>query len=236
MRLLGWASSAPRWVHPPRTFGEAWIRQRVPVALPVTLACLWLARPTTAALVLGGAVTAVGLAVRGLAASRLDKHAALATSGPYAATRHPLYLGSTVVVAGMLLAAHSWPGAVLGASYVALFYPATIAREERKLRAQYGEAFDAWARRVPRFWPRFVAPASVGHDCSWARYWRNREYRPVLAVALGVALLALKAHAGVPHANAAAPPARRTHATTDLNAGVFERASIRRGTSAFASG
>jgi protein-S-isoprenylcysteine O-methyltransferase Ste14 len=237
MRLLAWSSSSRRPRRPFRTLADVWVRQRVPAALPVALACAWLARPTAAALAAGAAIAALGLAVRAIAASRLDKNASLATSGPYAATRHPLYLGSVLVAAGLLTAARSLPGALLGASYLTLFYPATIAREERKLRARHGAAFDAWVVRVPRFWPRLVSPRTLAAGCSWARYRRNREYRPVVAVALCVALLALKLHAATgARPGAPAPAARRTRATTDLKAGVFERGSIRRGTSAFASG
>ena len=229
MRLLAWTSSTPVERRRSHTFAEAWVRQRVAAALPLAVAGVWLARPTVAGLAVGGAISAVGLAVRGLAASRLDKNETLATSGPYAVTRHPLYLGSTLVLAGLIVAAQSWILAALGAVYLALFYPATMAREDRKLRARHGAAFDAWAARVPRFWPRLVSLRTVAEGCSWARYRKSREYRAVLAVALGMALLSLKLQ---PRAT----PPDRTRTSTDLNAGVPERPSSRRGTSTLASG
>jgi hypothetical protein len=205
------------------------VRQRVAAALPLALVAVWLARPTVLGLAVGAAITAVGLAVRGLAASRLDKNETLATSGPYAVTRHPLYFGSMLVLAGLIVAAQSWIAAALAAAYVALFYPATMAREDRKLRARHGAAFDAWAARVPRFWPRLGSLRAIADGCSWARYRKSREYRAVVAVALGMALLSLKLH------SAASAPGR-TRTSTDLNAGVPDRPSSRRGTSTFASG
>lgn len=229
MRLLEWTSSTHVQRRRPRTFDEALARQRVPAALPLVLVGAWLARPTVAGLAVGCAISAVGLAIRGLAASRLDKNETLATSGPYAATRHPLYLGSTLVLVGLVVAAGSWIMAALGVAYLAVFYPLTMAREDRKLRARHGAAFDAWAARVPRFWPRLVSLRTVADGCSWARYRKSREYRAVLAVALGMALLSLKLH---PRAT----PPDRTRTSTDLNAGVRERPSIRRGTSTFDSG
>jgi protein-S-isoprenylcysteine O-methyltransferase Ste14 len=192
MRLLAWTSSRPVQRRRSRTFGEAWVRQRVAAALPLALAGAWLARPTVAGLAAGAAISAVGLAVRGLAASRVDKNETLATSGPYAATRHPLYLGSTLVLVGLVVAAQSWTVAALGVAYLALFYPATMAREDRKLRARHGAAFDAWAARVPRFWPRPMAVRAIADGCSWARYRKSREYRAIVAVALGMALLSMK--------------------------------------------
>jgi protein-S-isoprenylcysteine O-methyltransferase Ste14 len=229
MRLLAWTSSTPVRRRKSRTFGEAWARQRVAAALPLAVVGAWLARPTVAGLAGGAAISAVGLVVRGLAAGRLDKNETLATSGPYAVTRHPLYLGSTLVLVGLLVAAQSWMVAALGVAYLALFYPATIAREDRKLRARHGAAFDAWAARVPRFWPRLVSPRAIADGCSWARYRKSGEYRAVVALALGMALLSMKLQPA-----ASAPPRMRT--STDLNAGVPERPSSRRGTSTLASG
>jgi len=229
MRLLAWASSTPVHRRKSRTFGEAWIRQRVAAALPLALVGAWLARPTVGALTVGAAISALGLVIRGLAASRLDKNETLATSGPYAVTRHPMYLGSTLVLVGLIVAAQSWITAALGLAYLALFYPATIAREDRKLRARHGAAFDAWATRVPRFWPRVVPLRAITDGCSWTRYRKSGEYRAVVAVALGMALLSMKLH---PVASGLV----RTRTSTDLNAGVPERPSSRRGTSALASG
>jgi len=229
MRLLAWTSSTPVRRRKSHTFGEAWVRQRVAAALPIAVVGAWLARPTVAGLVVGAAISTVGLVVRALAASRLDKNETLATSGPYAVTRHPLYLGSMLVLVGLLVAAQSWIAAALAVVYLALFYPATIAREERKLRARHGAAFDAWAARVPRFWPRLVPLRAIADGCSWARYRTSGEYRAVVALALGMALLSMKLH---PVASALV----RTRTSTDLNAGVPERPSSRRGTSTFASG
>jgi hypothetical protein len=161
----------------------------------VTIGCALLARPTPGSLALGAGTAACGLVVRGLAASRLAKHEGLLTTGgPYALTRHPLYLGSAVVASGLLAAAHSWLGAVLGATYFAVFYPAAIRREERKLHARYGSAYVEYAARVPPFWPRFGLSRPVRLEWSWALYRRNGEYQSAAGVLLAVTLLWLKMH------------------------------------------
>src|SRR5262249_7025617 len=76
----------------------------------------------------------------------------------------------------------------------ALFYPAAIRGEERKLLARYGRAYVEYADRVPAFWPRFGLARSIRFEWSWARYRRNGEYQSAAGVLLAVALLWLKMH------------------------------------------
>jgi len=194
-RFLIGAAPAPRRRAPPApTARERWLRRRVRLALPLMFVYAWLAAPTPRALALGAGIAALGLLVRGAAASHLPKHAALATGGPYALTRHPLYLGSAFMAAGFLVAAHSWTAGILGVAYLALFYPAAIEREERKLRRRYGSTFDDYAARVPRFWPRLSGLGRATFTSSWTLYRRNGEYQTVLGFVVVVTLLWLKMH------------------------------------------
>jgi protein-S-isoprenylcysteine O-methyltransferase Ste14 len=175
-----------------RRRARAWVRQRVRIALPLVLAGFWLTTPTRPALVLGAAVACVGLLVRAAAAGTLRKHGTLVTWGPYAFTRHPLYLGSTLMAVGLAIAAHSWPTAALIAIYVALFYAGAVQREERKLRARYGDSFTNYAARVPCVGLRFVPLGAAHFAWSWQTYRGNREYQAALGLLIGLALLALK--------------------------------------------
>jgi protein-S-isoprenylcysteine O-methyltransferase Ste14 len=195
MRLLSWLPHQRRATRRPQaaeSTAEVLLRQRVRVGLPLAFLWAWLATPTPTAFVVGAAIAVVGVLVRGAAASHLPKHAGLATSGPYALTRNPLYLGTAMVVAGLLVAAHSWIAGILGAAYFAIFYPPVIQREERRLRARYGSAFDEYAARVPRFWPRLRGVASTDFAWSWRLYGRNREYSAAAGVVIGLVLLWFK--------------------------------------------
>ena len=157
MRLLRWPPHrrrSPRRSREADSAADVFLRQRVRVGLPLVLVCAWLARPTPAAIAVGAAIALLGVAIRGAAASHLTKHDALATSGTYAITRNPLYLGSALIACGLLVAGRSWIAGFLCVAYFAVFYPSVIEREERRLRARYGAAFDEYAATVPRFWPR----------------------------------------------------------------------------------
>jgi len=64
-------------------------------------------------------------------------------------------------------------------------------REEEELRAEYGAAFDEYARRVPLFWPR-PPGKSVAEPFSWTQYRRNREYQALAGAVLAFAILTLE--------------------------------------------
>src|SRR5262249_46038222 len=150
----------------------------------------WLARPTVYALAGGAVVAVAGIAVRGSTAGHLRKNLELTTSGPYAFTRHPLYLGSLLIAVGFLLAGRSSIAAPLGIAYFWLFYGSAISREERRLAGRFGGDFAAYADRVPRFRPRLTW--NPGGTFSWRLYWRNGQYQAALGVLAGIGLLWLK--------------------------------------------
>jgi len=81
----------------------------------------------------------------------------LCTEGPYGWVRHPFYVANLLLDTGLFLMA-GLPWLALGYA-VAIFPPAygfTVLAEEEALRARFGEAYDAYAARVPRFLPRSV--------------------------------------------------------------------------------
>jgi protein-S-isoprenylcysteine O-methyltransferase Ste14 len=169
-----------------------WIRWRVRVGYPVALVYLALARPTTRSLLIGGAIGVVGLVIRAWAAGHLRKHEALAVGGPYAFTRNPLYFGSVILAAGFVVAGKSIWAALAVATYLALFYPAVMKREEAELQQHYGEDFKRYSSAVPLFWPsprRFAASAGDSEKFSGQLYRRTREYQAAIGFLLGLAAL-----------------------------------------------
>jgi protein-S-isoprenylcysteine O-methyltransferase Ste14 len=140
-------------------------------------------------LLCGVGIAILGLLLRGYAAGHLRKHKQLATSGPYAFTRNPLYLGSVLLAAGFSVASHSLISAMLLAAYLAIFYPVVIRREQAELKTLYGAAFVEYASQVPAFWPR-LSPAMVSTGrFSWPLYRQNREYEASIGLAVAMAIL-----------------------------------------------
>ena len=135
-------------------------RIRVPLGFVFAVLYFWLARPTWRFIALGAILIVPGLLIRALASGHVRKNEALATSGPYAYTRNPLYLGSLLMGVGFAVAARSWwVGVVLVVMFFAIYLP-VIRDEEAFLRQKFPE-FEEYARRVPRMFPRIV-PVRVG--------------------------------------------------------------------------
>ncbi len=166
-------------------------RIRVPLSFAFAVAYVWLARPTRTSLLAGALLLAPGLILRALASGHVQKDRQLTTSGPYAYTRNPLYLGSLILAAGFVIAARSWW--ILGLlvlMFVAIYVP-VIAGEERYLRQTFPD-YEDYARHVPRFGLRLTPFGSQRGAFSSARYWKHREYNAVLGCLVVLAVLVVK--------------------------------------------
>ena len=167
-------------------------RIRVPLGFCFAALFLWLARPTWPTLAVSLLLVLPGLWLRAYAAGYVRKNAELTTSGPYAYTRNPLYLGSILIAFGFAAAARS---TVIFAVLLLLFtliYLPTIRSEENFLNSAFPE-FSAYRRQVPRLLPRLRFPSrptpSAGFDR--ARYLHHREYNAGIGVlAIYVTLIA----------------------------------------------
>ena len=174
--------------------GEFFTRWRVRLGYPVSIAALAFARPTPRSIRLGALIGVLGLLIRALAAGYLRKQEVLATTGPYAYTRNPLYLGSAILLLGAAVAAWSWISGAVLCGYFALFYSIVMRHEEHELRLQHGAAFDTYARAVPLFLLRLPAAklgVSNSGSFSFAQYKKNREYRAGLGFLLLLGFLFL---------------------------------------------
>jgi len=169
-------------------------RIRVPLGFAFAVIYFWLARPTWRFLAIGAVLIVPGLLVRALASGHVRKNEALATSGPYAYTRNPLYLGSLLIGVGFAAAARSWwVGGALVVMFFAIYLP-VIRGEEAFLRSTFPE-FEDYARHVPRMLPRITAYSSAPHGgggFSSELYRKHREYNALLGALAMAAGLGLK--------------------------------------------
>ena len=168
-------------------------RIRVPLGFVFAVAYFWLAHPTWRFIALGAVLIVPGILIRALASGHVRKNEALATSGPYAYTRNPLYLGSLLIGVGFAVAARSWwVGIVLIVMFFAIYMP-VIRDEEVFLRQKFPE-FEEYARRVPRMFPRLFTRSSESEagGFSFDLYMKHREYNALLGTLAMVAALVLK--------------------------------------------
>ncbi len=166
-------------------------RIRVPLGFAFAGLYLWLARPTLKSILLGTILVIAGIVVRALASGHLSKNERLATSGPYAYSRNPLYLGSLILALGFAVAALNWQVAVLLAVIFGAIYMPVIEAEETFLRKTFPEFAD-YARQVPRLIPRLTSFHRSGGGFSWELYLKHREYNAPLGSAALIAALIVK--------------------------------------------
>jgi len=146
----------------------------VPLGFASAGLVLWLAQPTVRSLQIGLPLAMTGQALRLWAAGHLEKSREVTSSGPYRFTRHPLYLGSSLMGIGLAVGARHWLVAALIVTYLAVTLWTAIRTEEAFLRATFGDAYDRYAQG---------ALPGVARRFSWERALRNKEYRAPLGLA-----------------------------------------------------
>ena len=177
-------------LHFPRRYAHLVARLRVPGGFLLAIAFGWLARPSALSMEIGLPVAVAGLLLRAWAAGHLEKNTRLATTGPYAWVRNPLYLGTLLTACGLVTASRRPLLALLFALVFALVYLPAIQLEEEYLRELFPD-FGEYAERVRALWPR----RPVNPVCTRFRadlYMRNEEYQALLGFLAGVAWLAAK--------------------------------------------
>ena len=121
----------------------------------------WAGMPT----LVGGAlvVTGIGLYVPGAVALARTKRDAVGTpnqlivEGPYRYVRNPVYLAMVIIIVGLSLLYQAWQlsDIVRTGFFFASGHLAVVFLEEPATRKRFGEAYEDYCRRVPRWLPRF---------------------------------------------------------------------------------
>ncbi|HEX6628661.1 MAG TPA: isoprenylcysteine carboxylmethyltransferase family protein [Gemmatimonadaceae bacterium] len=135
------------------TYSEVAKRLRLPLGFVLGITYLIFARPTPLTLAVGGVIAFVGVLTRAWASGHISKNERLATSGPYAHTRNPLYFGSFLIAAGFAIAVH-WALLLVVVAFFALVYAPTMQRERANIAGRFPDAYEAYAANVPAFVPR----------------------------------------------------------------------------------
>jgi protein-S-isoprenylcysteine O-methyltransferase Ste14 len=141
--------------------------------------------PSPGAFAIAAVLALAGALVRFWSAGIISKNQELATSGPYAYVRNPLYFGSLLIaVAFCILNGNPWfvvPAAVGGV----VLYIRTVRAEEAVLSERFGEAFARYREQVPAILPwkgRCRVEGGEGGETAYAleQSLHNREYNGAL--------------------------------------------------------
>ncbi len=138
---------------------------------------------------MGSVLSTLGQLIRIWASGHIEKTHTLATGGPYAHTRNPLYVGSVLMALGLLVAAGHPISVTAGLAYLVVFYPVIIREEAKFLRGKFPSEYHDWAKHVPLFFPRLSPGGPRESKFQTARLMANREWRSVLGLALLAAFM-----------------------------------------------
>lgn len=158
-------------------------RWRVSLGFVLAALVLWLAVPTRQSVIVGAVMAWCGEAIRLWAAGHLEKSTEVTRSGPYRLTRHPLYLGSSLIGVGLAIASNHLLLGALILAYLATTLTAAIRSEEAHLRDKFGDAYDAYAEQ---------RAAPMDRAFSWTRAVRNREHHAIAGLLAGLVALTLR--------------------------------------------
>ena len=142
-------------------------------------------RPVPWMLMVGAGLAVLGIAVRLWASGHIRKNDELATDGPYAFARHPLYVGNLLLGIGFSLASSiPWLIAVWTLIFW-FFHSSAIKREDLKLSKRFPETWPQWAARTPALLPAALLKLKtwpcLGH---WSLRQSLRNGEPFYAAVL----------------------------------------------------
>ena len=122
-----------------------------------------LGQPEQTLLYVGTGIAAAGALIRLWASGHVMKNKELATDGPYAFVRHPLYVGNILLLVGFSMASSLWWSYVLMIALLLFYYPPTISYEDNKLRDFFGDAWIEWSKTTKALiptWPSIKSDSS----------------------------------------------------------------------------
>jgi len=174
---------------------KKWFKLRFLILYPLGVWAVISSYSTDESIIRSIWIILLGLGIRSWANCYAIKVEKLTTSGPYAYIRHPLYLGSFLVMVGFLIMLNvNWIGIILFVLVViGIAYKMTVREEERILIDKFGNEYIKYQRSVPAFFPT-VFPFKGGQKWgpSSERYFRSQEYKLIIWMIILVIIFYLK--------------------------------------------
>ncbi|MBQ9389940.1 MAG: isoprenylcysteine carboxylmethyltransferase family protein [Synergistaceae bacterium] len=112
----------------------------------------------------------------------------LATTGPYALMRNPLYFGNFVIGLGWSLIAGKWAVIIFTLSFSVLYVMVIIPHEESFLRSKFGSEYEDYCTRVGMFWPLKINVEDITASVDWEIVKRS-EVHTIISTVTGTAII-----------------------------------------------
>jgi protein-S-isoprenylcysteine O-methyltransferase Ste14 len=182
------------------TFRKLAQRIRVPAGFVLAPLLILSAKPTPRSLLIGSALSLIGLLIRAWASGYLKKNQELTTTGPYAHTRNPLYFGTFIMATGIAISTNAWWFVALFIALYLFIYVPVMSAEAETLGKLFPNEYAAYSRRVPMFLPRLapfrdeekLSAQTVERTFAWSQYLKHREYQAAIGLFVVYAILLVK--------------------------------------------
>ena len=150
---MGMVFGLKRFLHDIRHHRERF-RQFIGIAFVMLVSVA--GQPERPLFFIGAVLACLGIAIRLWSSGHIKKNKALATDGPYAYVRHPIYVGNITLGFGFSIASSLWWSLPLFILILITFYPHAIRSEDEKLHRIFGEEWEQWKKNTRALIPRFV--------------------------------------------------------------------------------
>jgi protein-S-isoprenylcysteine O-methyltransferase Ste14 len=167
------------------------IKYRSFVGMICLIFLLYLAEPSPKSVAVGFFFIITGMFFRAWSSGYINKDSELATSGPFALTRNPLYFGNFVLGLGIAIAGNNLYSYLIFFVFYLLFFPFLMIIEHKRLKQKFGEKYENWSKKSNSFFPKIKRLKKLDFNISY--YMKNREYRVLCFSLFVVAVLVLKA-------------------------------------------
>ena len=143
-------------------------------------------QPSNRGFRIGIPITLAGMLMRIWASGFIErKNRKLATAGPFAHVRNPLYVGNFLIGLGIVAIVQNWLTAIVFLVGFVILCRGTVLKEEGELAGRFGEPYQAYIKAVPRFFPRLTAyPGHEKTRFEWKLLLKHREIETLLGILL----------------------------------------------------
>ncbi len=158
-------------------FKKYFERYRAFFGIVSLLIVLFIAKPNAKSIVIGFVFMMIGTFFRAWASGFINKNSELATNGPYALSRNPLYFGNFILGIGIAITANNLYAYIIFTLYYFIFFPALMIIETKRMRKKFGDKYEKWSKGLNSFFPSIKKIDLSGFNIAY--YMKNKEYKVI---------------------------------------------------------